>query len=67
MSRTPSISSSQAVSSASRPAGGHNGVIPNFHHLTTHNPAALESYIHLYVEGLVKSGLDAPAEGRRSA
>ena len=29
--------------------------LPNFHHLSSHSPAAIEAYLHLYVDGLAKA------------
>ena len=65
MSRTPSIPGKQAAGSSAQSVGKQPGVIPNFHHLGSHSPLALESYIHLYLEGAAKSGLDGTGGGRR--
>ena len=40
--------------------------IPNFLHIPARNPAALEAYLHLYVDKLVRSELEQDT-GRRSA
>lgn len=29
--------------------------LPNFQHMSSHSPAAIEAYLHLYVDGLAKA------------
>ena len=65
MSRTQTNAVSQTAPSTSQTAGKQLGVIPNFHHVLPSSPAALESYIHLYLDGMAKSGLDG-AGGRKA-
>jgi hypothetical protein len=36
-------------------ARSQNSALPNFHHLSSHSPAAIEAYLHLYVDGLAKA------------
>jgi hypothetical protein len=36
---------------ASRPSGA----LPNFQHMSSHSPAAIEAYLHLYVDDLAKA------------
>jgi hypothetical protein len=67
MSKTTDTTGNQAVRSSSQSLGGQSGVIPNFHHLASHGTAALESYIHLYLEGAAKSDLDTATGKRRTA
>lgn len=67
MSNPIDTTGNQAVRSSAQSLGGQSGVIPNFHHLASHGPVALESYIHLYLEGAAKSGLDTTSGKRRTA
>jgi len=65
MSRTQTTAVSENAPSTSQGAGKQLGVIPNFHHVLPSSPAALESYIHLYLEGMTKSGLDGSGGSRK--
>ena len=67
MSRTQTNPGKQTAQSSAQSVGKQPGVIPNFHHLASNSPLALESYIHLYLEGAAKSGLDGTGGGRRRA
>ncbi|WP_029921012.1 hypothetical protein [Nevskia soli] len=67
MSNPNDTTGNQTVRSSAQSVGGQSGVIPNFHHLASHGPLALESYIHLYLEGAAKSGLDTTSGKRRTA
>jgi hypothetical protein len=65
MPRIPNSAASQNGSAATPVSGKQAGVIPNFHHVLPSSPAALESYIHLYLEGMAKAGLDGAGGKRR--
>lgn len=66
MFRTQTTATSQASRSSEQDAGRPAGVIPNFHHLSSNSPVALESYIHLYLEGAARSGLDGSGTRRKA-
>ena len=65
MPRIPNSAASENAASSSPASGKQAGVIPNFHHVLPSSPAALESYIHLYLEGMAKAGLDGTGGKRR--
>jgi hypothetical protein len=67
MSRTQTNPGKQTAQSTAQSVGRQPGVIPNFHHLGSHSPLALETYIHLYLEGAAKSGLEGSGGGRGRA
>ncbi len=61
-------SSSESTSAANTGSAGDSiGVLPDFHRLTSHSVAALESYMHRYVdiaalaESVLKSSIDRHA------
>ena len=54
--KTSSTESHDAA--ASQPSG----IAPNFLHVPSNNLAAMEGYLHLYVDGIVRSAFDEPAE-----
>jgi hypothetical protein len=49
-----------AQQQASQPAAA----VPNFQHMSSHGPAAIEAYLHLYVDSLAKAEFGLPG-GRR--
>jgi hypothetical protein len=51
----PNTESRTAQPAQQQQASGQNPALPNFQHLSSHSPAAIEAYLHLYVDGLAKA------------
>lgn len=51
----PKIDPRAAQPAQQQQASRQYSALPNFQHLSSHSPAAIEAYLHLYVDGLAKA------------